>query len=137
MKEYQKPLPEVNGDNKEFWSGCKAHELRFQKCRACGYVRWPASIICPACYSRETEWIASRGKGIVYSFVIYHVAYHEGFKEEIPYIVADVELEEGPRLLTNIVGCLFKRIACDMPVQVVWDDVTKDFSLPKFRPILS
>jgi uncharacterized protein len=136
MKDYPKPLPDINDDNKEFWSGCKAHELRFQKCRGCGYVRWPPSIICPRCHSRETEWIVSRGKGTVYSFVIYHVAYHEGFTEEIPYIVADVELEEGPRLLTNIVGCPFERIACDMPVKVVWDDVTEDCSLPKFRPLL-
>jgi uncharacterized protein len=136
MKDYQKPLPEINGDNTEFWSGCRAHELRFQKCRDCGHVRWPPSILCPACHSRETEWIVSSGRGTVYSFVIYHVAFHEGFRDDVPYVVADVELEEGPRLLTNIVECPHERIACGMPVQVVWDDVTEDFSLPKFRPIL-
>jgi uncharacterized OB-fold protein len=136
MKDYPKPLPDINEDNKEFWSGCKAHELRFQKCGDCGHVRWPPSMICPECHSSETEWIVSSGKGTVYSFVIYHVAYHKGFREDLPYIVADVELEEGPRLLTNIVDCLHERISCDMPVIVVWDDVTEDCSLPKFRPIL-
>ncbi len=136
MKDYQKPLPEINGDNTEFWSGCRAHELRFQKCRDCGHVRWPPSILCPACHSRETEWIVSSGRGTVYSFVIYHVAFHEGFRDDVPYVVADVELEEGPRLLTNIAECPHETITCGMPVQVVWDDVTEDFSLPKFRPIL-
>jgi uncharacterized protein len=135
MKNYLKPLPEINGENREFWEGCKAHELRFQKCINCGYVRWPLSIICPKCHSTETEWIISNGKGTVYSFVIYHVAYHEGFKEEVPYVVADVALEEGPKLLTNIVDCPHERIACDMPVTVVWDDVTEGVGLPKFRPM--
>jgi len=135
MKHYAKPLPEVNGDNNEFWSGCKAHELRFQKCSNCGHVRWPPSILCPACHSHETDWIVSCGKGTIYSFIIYHVAYHEGFKDDVPYVVADVQLEEGPRLLTNIVDCPHENLACDMPVQVVWDDVTEEFSLPKFKPI--
>jgi len=133
--DYAKPLPNVNEDNKEFWRGCKSHELRFQKCRDCGHVRWPPSMICPACHSLETEWIVSSGKGKVYTFVIYHVAYHEGFKNDVPYIVADVELEEGPRLPTNILDCPHEKIACDMPVKVVWEDVTEEFSLPKFRPI--
>jgi uncharacterized OB-fold protein len=135
MKDYLKPLPEVNGDNREFWEGCRAHELRFQKCIDCGHVRWPLSMICPKCHSSETEWIISNGKGTVYSFVIYHVAYHEGFKEEVPYVVADVKLEEGPQFLTNIVDCPHERIACDMLVSVVWDDVTEVVSLPKFRPM--
>ena len=136
MKDYPKPLPDINDDNKEFWTGCKDHELRFQKCKQCSHVRWPPSIICPECHSSEMEWVVSRGKGKVYSFVVYHVAYHQGFKDEVPYIVADVELEEGPRLLTNIVECLPESISCEMPVTVVWDDVTEDFSLPKFRPTL-
>jgi uncharacterized OB-fold protein len=134
MVEYNKPLPNVNGDSKEFWAGCKAHELRFQKCKTCDHVRWPPSILCPLCYSKDTKWIVAEGKGRVYSFTVYHVAYHPGFENDLPYVVADVELEEGPRLLTNIVGCRPDEVKCDMPVEVTWEDITADFSLPKFRP---
>jgi len=134
MVEYDKPLPNMNGDNKEFWAGCKAHELRFQKCKACGHVRWPASIICPMCYSKEMKWIVAEGKGRVYSFAVYHVAYHPGFESDLPYVVADVELKEGPRLVTNIVGCRPDDVKCEMPVEVTWKDITEEFSLPKFKP---
>jgi uncharacterized protein len=134
MSEYRKPIPRINGDNQEFWAGCKAHRLRFQKCKTCGHVRWPASFICPICYSRETEWIVSGGKGKVYTFVVYHVAYDPAFESDLPYVVADVELEEGPRLVTNIVGCRPEEVECEMPVEVTWQDITEEFSLPKFQP---
>jgi uncharacterized OB-fold protein len=134
MGEYNKPIPNINSDSKEFWVGHKKHELRFQKCKACGHVRWPASIICPVCYSKETEWMVAGGKGRIYTFVIYHVAYHPGFQNDLPYVVADVELEEGPRLLTNIVGCRPDEVRCEMLVEVIWEDITEEFSLPKFKP---
>ena len=135
MVDYNKPLPNVNQDSREFWSGSKVHELRFQRCKDCGYIRWPASMVCPLCYSRDTQWIVASGKGKVYTFVVYHVAYHPGFKDEVPYVVAVVELEEGPHLLTNIVGCRPDDVKCDMPVEVTWEDITEEFSLPQFRPI--
>jgi len=133
--EYTKPLPAVNADNEQFWKGCADHELRFQKCTQCGFVRWPASIICPECHSGDTELIRANGKGTVYSFVVYHVAYHPEFKDDLPYVVALVELDEGPRILSNIVGCAPGDVACDMPVEVVWEDITGEWSLPKFRPL--
>jgi uncharacterized OB-fold protein len=134
MGEYNKPLPNINGDSREFWAGCKEHELRFQKCKACGHVRWSASSICPMCYSNETKWIVAGGKGKVYTFAVYHVAYHPGFEKDVPYVVADVELEEGPRLLTNIVGYRPDDVKCEMLVEVTWEDITEEFSLPKFKP---
>ena len=134
MSEYKKPLPVVNEDNREFWAGCKAHELRFQKCENCGRIRWPASMICPECHSMEATWVASSGKGSAYTFVVYHVAFHRGFKKDVPYVVADVALEEGPRMLTNIVGCIPDEVHCDMPVEVSWEDISEEFSLPKFKP---
>lgn len=134
MVDHNKPLPNVNQDSKKFWTGCKVQELRFQKCKDCDHIRWPASMICPLCYSRDTQWIVASGKGKVYTFVVYHVAYHPGFKDDVPYVVAVVELEEGPHLLTNIVGCRPDEVKCDMPVEVTWDDITEEFGLPKFRP---
>jgi len=67
--------------------------------------------------------------------VVYHIAYHPGFKHDLPYVVAIVELEEGPHILTNIVGCSPDEVECDMQVELTWDDITEEFSLPKFRPV--
>ncbi|MFP3927779.1 MAG: Zn-ribbon domain-containing OB-fold protein [Desulfobacteraceae bacterium] len=134
MTDQQKPLPQVNGDNKEFWAGCREHRLKFQKCRSCGQVRWPAAMLCPRCHSTETDWIDASGRGVVYTFAVYHVAYIPAFKDELPYVVATIELEEGPHLLSNVVGCSPEVVRCGMPVEVVWEDVTDEFSLPKFRP---
>jgi len=133
--EYAKPLPRINGDNQPFWEGCRNHELRFEQCTACGHVRHPPSLVCPRCLGRQGQWIRSAGAGKVYSFAVYHVAFHEGFKQEVPYVVALVDLAEGPRLLTNIVGCAPEDVFCDMPVWVTWEDVTPEISLPKFRPV--
>jgi len=135
MADYHKPLPQVNGDTEGFWTGCKGHELRFQKCKDCGHIRFPAAMICPECCSRDAQWIVASGKGKVFTYAVYHVAFHEGFKDDVPYVVADVELREGPRIVTNIVGCEPHEITCDMPVEVTWEDITEEFSLPKFRPI--
>ena len=131
---YEKPLPQVNPDNRPFWDGCKQHALRFQKCVDCGHVRWPPSAICPECHSSETQWIVSTGKGTVYTYAVYHRAYHKAFENDLPYITAIVKLEEGPHLLTNIVGCSPAEVRCDMPIEVTWEDITEEFSLPKFRP---
>ena len=131
---YEKPLPQPNGDTQPFWDGCKEHLLRFQKCQNCGHIRWPPSIICPRCYSYDAEWIVASGRGKVYTFAIYHQVYHKAFASDIPYVTAVVELEEGPHILSNIVGCSLDQVRCDMPVEVVWEDITGEFSLPKFKP---
>ena len=132
---YKKPLPQPNGDTKPFWDGCKEHRLRFQKCQNCGHIRWPPSIICPMCYSYDTEWIVAGGRGKVYTFAVYHQIYHAAFANDIPYITTIIELEEGPHILSNIVGCSPDQVRCDMPVEVIWEDITEEFSLPKFKPI--
>lgn len=131
---YEKPLPKPNADNKAFWDGCKEHQLRFQKCQNCGLVRWPPSLICPNCYSKDAKWLTVSGKGKVYSFAVYHQAFHPAFANELPYVTAIIQLAEGPYLLSNIVGCKPEDIKCDMPVEVTWDDISPDFSLPKFKP---
>ena len=130
----EKPLPQINSDTQPFWDGCRKHELRFQKCVACDHVRWPPSMICPECYDSRTEWIKAVGKGVVYTYAVYHRAFHPAFKDDLPYVSAVVELEEGPHLLTNIIGCRPDDVRCDMPVEVVWEDVIEEFSLPKFKP---
>jgi uncharacterized OB-fold protein len=132
---YDKPLPCINSDNKPFWEGCRLHELRFQQCADCGHVRWPPAIICPECHSSETAWLVSKGIGKVYTFVVYHEPFHPAFVSDLPYVVAIVALDEGPHLLTNIIDCNPEDVACDMPVMVIWEDVTDEVTLPKFKPL--
>lgn len=131
---YKRPLPEPNADTRPFWEGCKEHQLRFQRCLNCSHMRWPPSMICPRCHSTEAAWTVSLGKGHVYSFAVYHKAFHPAFTDNIPYVTAVVELNEGPRILTNIIGCSPSDLTCDMTVEVIWDDVTDDVSLPRFKP---
>ena len=131
---YDKPLPKINDDNRAFWEGCAAHELRFQKCASCGHVRFPPALVCPQCLCRDFHLIVSQGAGRVYTYSVYHVAYHPGFAEDLPYVVAVVELDEGPRLLTNIVGCPPEEVSCEMRVSVEFKEVTPEISLPVFKP---
>jgi uncharacterized OB-fold protein len=77
--------------------------------------------------------IEATGKGKLYTYAIYHQAYHKGFESEVPYVTAVIELDEGPHFLSNIIGCEPDEIKCDMPVEVVWEDITREFSLPKFK----
>lgn len=133
---YEKPLPKLNGDNTSFWEGCRQHELRFQQCAACGHVRWPPALLCPRCHCTETNWLISAGIGRVYTYAVYHIAYHPGFAAELPYTVAVVALDEGPRLLTNIVHCRPEEVTCDMQVKVFWEDIDESITLPKFRPLV-
>ena len=127
------PVPIPDADTEPFWEGCREHRLRFQKCRVCGHIRWPASIVCPSCWRNDTEWITASGKGIVYSFAVYHRAFDPAFESEIPYVIAVVQLVEGPKMITNLVECQPSDIECDMHVEVAWEDISNNVSLPKFR----
>jgi uncharacterized OB-fold protein len=98
------PQPVISPVNVPFWSGLKEGRLLFQECRACGHRWLPPREACPGCLSADVGWKAAAGTGKVVSWVIYHTAYHEAFKQRLPYNVACVELDEGPRLLTNIIG---------------------------------
>jgi uncharacterized protein len=131
---HAKPQPRLDGDTAPFWEGCSEGVLRFQRCTSCGVIRWPASFLCPGCHSTEAHWEASEGKGTVYSFVVYHVAFHSGFKGELPYVVALVDIEEGPRILSNIRGCLPGQVRIGMPVELTWEALDDGWKLPVFRP---
>ncbi|MCX7983106.1 MAG: OB-fold domain-containing protein [Syntrophales bacterium] len=128
----EKPRPVIGPDNAFFWEGCKRRQLVFQKCKSCGHVRWPPAHVCPKCLEYDWEEIVSSGQGIIYSYVIYHFPYHPGFREELPYVVALVDLMEGPRVLTNIIECDSSALACDLPVEIVWDE-EGEIPIPKFR----
>jgi uncharacterized protein len=135
MGVYSKPLPVVTDDNRQYWEYCKKHELRMQKCTQCGCIRFPAGFLCPQCHSLEADWIKISGLGKIYSYVVFRTAYHPAYQNDIPYVVGLIRLAEGPQMESNIVGCRVEDVKIDMPVQVVFDDVTDSVSLPKFKPI--
>jgi uncharacterized protein len=133
MSEPQKTLPVPSADSIPFWQACREHELRLQKCDSCGHLLFPPASRCPQCLGNKLTWARLSGRGRIYSFVVYHRVYHPGFEKSIPYVVALVELEEGPRLISNIVGCDPKAVRCDMAVSVVFDDVADEIALHQFR----
>jgi uncharacterized OB-fold protein len=114
------------------WEAARRRELVVQRCSGCGALRFPARELCSACLSRAVSWTGVTGRGVVFSFAVMHQAYHPGF--EVPYAVVVVELDEGVRLLTNLLGVRPGDIAIGMPVEVVFEDVTGEVTLPKFRP---
>jgi uncharacterized OB-fold protein len=133
--EYSKPLPNVNNPRtKPYWDAAKRHELQMQRCPNCGYYRYPPAPRCPECLEENDEWVTLSGRGTIWSFNVYHHVFNQNFKEDIPYNAALVELEEGPRLITNIVGIPNEDLRVEMPVEVYFDDVTDDVTLVKFKP---
>ncbi|MBS4214903.1 MULTISPECIES: Zn-ribbon domain-containing OB-fold protein [Neobacillus] len=129
----EKPLPIPDGDSDVFWQGCKEHKLLIQKCEDCSsYIFYPR-VLCPNCFSEKVEWVQSSGVGKVYSFTIARRPGGPAFKDEVPYVVALIELEEGVRMLSNIIDVDVDKVDCDMPVEVVFQ-VEGDFTLPKFKP---
>jgi uncharacterized protein len=132
--QYLKPLPRSTPESAPFWEACQRHSLELQQCSACRRFWFPPSNRCPHCLSDEWQWSPVSGKGEVFTFTVFHRAYHKGFTDEIPYAVAVVELEEGPRLVSNIVGCSPDDVKVGMPVSVIFEDVTEDTTLFKFQP---
>ena len=131
---YKKPLPRVDEESRGFWEALARHELYLQRCRDCGTIRFPPRAVCPKDLSDNTEWLRASGRGTVYTFTVTHQNHSVGFREELPYVLAVVELAEGPRLMTNIVGCAPDAVRIGMPVVVEYEDATPELTLPKFRP---
>jgi hypothetical protein len=135
MADYVKPLPQADPITQPFWESVKAHAMRVQRCNACGrFVFFPRAL-CPNCFSDRLEWTPVSGRGVVHAFTIPHRHPSPAFQRDLPYVVAIVELEEGVRLMTNLVGVPPDptKIAVGMPVEAVYDDVTDEVTLPKFR----
>jgi uncharacterized OB-fold protein len=135
MADYKKPLPVPTPETKPYWDGAKRHELWIMRCNDCSKPYFYPRPICPNCFSRNTDWMQASGKAKLETFVINHRP-PPGFEEDAPYVIAVVTLEEGPRMMTNLVGIDPDptKVKCDMPLEVVFDDVTDEITLPKFKP---
>jgi uncharacterized OB-fold protein len=127
-------VPQPTPETQPFWDGTRGGELRLQRCDACAHVYFPPRPFCPSCASRSVSWFKASGKARLYSYVIHHRP-APGFTP--PYAIAVVELAEGPRMMTNIVGCpqTPEALVLDMPLEVVFTPVSKEISLPLFKPL--
>ena len=134
-KKYKKPLPRLDEENRPFWEACARHELYIQKCKNCGALRYYTRALCPACLSDQTQWVKGSGRGKVYTFTVTYQNQSAGFRENLPYVMAYVELDEGVRMLTNIVGCKPEEVKIGMPVEVTFEDATPEISVPLFKPV--
>lgn len=132
--DYLKPLPQPTELSRPFWEGTKHGQLLIQRCDGCGHYWWTPQAACPVCLAENWRWTEVSGRGIVYSFtIVYRPPDPIAFAEDVPYVVAVVRLEEGPHMLTNVVGCLPKQVYVDMPVVVSFERVSAEITLYKFR----
>lgn len=127
-------LPQPTPETAHFWEGTKAGELRLQRCSACDHAYFPPRPFCPDCGSRDVAVFTASGDATLYSYVINHRP-RPDFGEE-PHSIAVVELAEGPRMMTNIIGCpqTPEALQLDMPLKVTFEDKSDDIALPKFTP---
>ncbi len=131
---YLKPLPQKDTLSAPFWAALHAHVLKLQRCEACSRYAFPPVSHCPGCLSTQLAWTAVSGKGKVQAAVTVEHAPLPAFKADTPYNVALVDLEERVRVWTNVIGCAPADVVCDMAVEAVFDDVTPEHTLLKFRP---
>lgn len=131
-----KPLPVPDPVTQPYWDGLKAGELRIQRCRSCEKAVFYPRALCPHCGSRELEWFTCSGRGTLHAFTIAHRGTPAAFKGSTPYVVAMVELEEGARVMTNLVDVepTPEVVKIGMPVQVVFEKASDTITLAKFRP---
>jgi hypothetical protein len=129
----ERPLPAITPETRHFWEGTRAGELRLQKCAACNQVYFPPRPFCPQCGSADVSVFRASGRATLHSYVIHHRPV-PGFVP--PYSIAVVELEEGPRMMTNIVEVpqTPEALGLDMPLEVVFEELSHEISLPLFRP---
>ena len=135
--EYTKPLPRPLSPEltRPFWEAARRHELRLPRCTTCDHVFFYPRSECPRCLSTHLEWVKVSGRARLHSFTIVQHPANTAFRDDVPYVYAVVQLDEGPRLVSNIVQCDINALRVDMPLEAVFDDVTPEWTLVKFKPV--
>ncbi len=127
------PTPVPNEDNKAFWEACKNRELKLQKCTKCSRFRYYPRLGCPYCNSLEFTWEKVSGKAKVYSWTVVYPPSLPIFQSKVPFPVVLVELAEGPRMTTSVIDVKPEELKVGMPVEVTFEDVDENITLPKFK----
>jgi len=132
-----KPSPVASPIEMPFWEAAKKGELIVQKCLDCNRFVFYPRIFCPHCHSDGLTWVKASGNGKIYSYTVVRSNPPSAFVKDLPYIVAIIRLDEGVTMLSNVVGCSPEEVEFEMPVQVVFEKLNEEFTLPKFKPIQS
>ena len=135
--ELDRPLPHpLAPEAKPYWEGLKQGKLMLPECQDCRKTHFYPRVFCPHCHSRNLKWIEASGRGKLYAFEILHRSFNPAVKTPLPYVLAMIELEEGPRMLSNLINVKPDPnvIRCDMPVKVVFTKLNDAFTLPFFQP---
>ena len=134
--EYKKPLPRgIHPEmTKPFWEAAKRHELGMPRCHTCGHYFFYPRQECPECLSRDWEYEKVSGKAHLYTFNINHSPANPNFRNDVPFVYAVVQLEEGPQMISNVVDCPLDQVKIDMSLVATFDDVTPEWTLVKFKP---
>jgi uncharacterized OB-fold protein len=129
-------LPQVDSESEPFWQACREGRLLIMRCRACDRSYFYPRRYCPRCWSDETEWLEASGRGTVHTYSVVHQNPAPPFRDWAPYAVVLVDLEEGVRVMANWDRAAdLDRLAVGLPVQVTFEAVSDEISLPRFRPI--
>ncbi|CAB4648632.1 unannotated protein [freshwater metagenome] len=128
------PAPTVTQANAAFWAATAEGRFQLQRCNECDTVLWFPRRHCPSCWTDNVSTFDASGKGVVYSFTVIRKG-AMAYKESGPFVIAYVELAEGPRVMTNIVNCDVETVKVGMPVEVVWHDTGQGSALYRFRPV--
>ena len=132
---YDQPLPVPDPDSAPFWEGCRRNLLLIQRCRSCDHAQFPPSSACASCGSHDIAWQEASGTGTVFSWIVVrHPVPKPVYADKVPYVVALIDLAEGVRMPSNVIGCAPEDVRADMPVEVTFRRVTDDVVLPLFRP---
>jgi len=134
-EDLKKPLPNPAKWSKPFWEGTRKHKLFLKRCKDCGHIDHPPYLYCTECMGENSEWIEASGRGILYAFAVNEYGVPYPFMADLPYVVALVDLREGPRMISNIVDCGLKDLKNGMELEVVFDKINEEVTLPKFRPV--
>lgn len=127
-------LPRPGTLTEPFWKAARRGELRVQRCSSCARHVFYPRLNCPHCGSAELQWVTASGRGTVFTFTVARRPTHPAFADRVPYVIGIVELEEGPRMTTNIVQCDPDSVYIGMPVKVVFEDADEKIALVYFRP---
>ncbi len=131
----RKPMPKPTPWSQPFWTAAKEHRFVLKRCTACGKFQHPPYLYCPHCMSEEAEWVEAAGRARLYGWTVNEFAVPFPFWDDLPYVTAIVDLEEGVRMISNIVECDPNELKNGMELEVVFDDVSPEFTLPKWRPV--
>lgn len=131
----EKPLPQKDVVSAPFWDSLRARALKVQRCEQCSKFSFPPVSHCPSCLSTRLAWTPVSGKGKVHAWATVEHAPMAAFKGDVPYNVSMVDLDEGVRVWTNVVGCKPSEVVCGLPVEAIYEDASGEFTLLKFRPL--